>query len=53
MAKQWLDVPEYAQSLNDALGAGAAADLITQYAKRQDELRRQGEASVRTLAGPL
>ncbi|MGC1358477.1 MAG: type 1 glutamine amidotransferase [Xanthobacteraceae bacterium] len=42
MAKQWLDVPEYAQSLNDALGAAAAADLITQYAKRQDELRRQG-----------
>ena len=42
MAKQWLAVPEYAQSLNDALGPGAATDLITQYAKRQDELRAQG-----------
>ena len=42
MAEQWLDVPEYAQSLNDALGAGAAADLITQYGKRQEELRGQG-----------
>jgi GMP synthase (glutamine-hydrolysing) len=42
IAKQWLDVPEYAQSLNEALGAGAAANLITQYANRQKELREQG-----------
>jgi GMP synthase-like glutamine amidotransferase len=42
MAKQWLDVPEYAQSLNDALGAAAAANLITQYEKNQEGLRAQG-----------
>jgi GMP synthase (glutamine-hydrolysing) len=42
MARQWLDVPEYVASLNDALGAGAATDLIAQYKKCQEELRGQG-----------
>lgn len=42
MAREWLQVPEYAKSLNDSLGPGSAATLIDQFGKREERLRGQG-----------
>jgi GMP synthase (glutamine-hydrolysing) len=42
MAREWLQVPEYAKSLNDSLGRGAAATLIDQFGKHEERLRGQG-----------
>jgi GMP synthase (glutamine-hydrolysing) len=42
MAREWLQVPEYAKSLNDSLGAGSAATLIDQFGKHEERLRGQG-----------
>jgi GMP synthase (glutamine-hydrolysing) len=42
MAREWLQVPEYAQSLNQALGRDAAAGLLEQFGKHEKRLRGQG-----------
>jgi len=42
MAREWLQVPEYAKSLNDCLGPGSAATLIDEFGKHEGRLRGQG-----------
>jgi NAD(P)-dependent dehydrogenase (short-subunit alcohol dehydrogenase family) len=42
MARQWLEVPEYAAALRDVLGPGAEATLIDEFAKFEGPLRKLG-----------
>jgi GMP synthase (glutamine-hydrolysing) len=42
MARDWLDVPEYAQALNEVLGPGSGAPLIEQFGEYDARLRGQG-----------
>jgi GMP synthase (glutamine-hydrolysing) len=42
MARQWLEVPEYAAALRDVLGPGAEARLIDEFAKYEGPLRKLG-----------
>jgi GMP synthase (glutamine-hydrolysing) len=42
MAEDWLRVPAYAQSLNEALGADSATTLMDQFGKSAERLRGDG-----------
>jgi GMP synthase (glutamine-hydrolysing) len=42
MARQWLEVPEYAAALRDVLGPGAETQLIDEFAKYEGPLRKLG-----------
>ena len=42
MAREWLQVPEYARSLNDSLGPGSAATLIDEFGEHEGRLRAHG-----------
>jgi GMP synthase (glutamine-hydrolysing) len=42
MARQWLEVPEYAAALREVLGAGAEVGLIDEFAKYEGQLRQLG-----------
>jgi GMP synthase-like glutamine amidotransferase len=42
MARQWLEVPEYAAALREVLGPGAEATLIDEFAKYERQLRKLG-----------
>lgn len=39
---EWLQVPEYAKSLNDSLGPGSAATLLDEFGEQERRLRAQG-----------
>jgi GMP synthase-like glutamine amidotransferase len=42
MAEDWLRVPAYARSLNEALGADSATTLMDQFGKSAERLRGDG-----------
>jgi GMP synthase (glutamine-hydrolysing) len=42
MARQWLEVPEYAAALRELLGPGAEVRLIDEFARHETELRKLG-----------
>ncbi len=42
MAEAWLEVPEYADALDEALGPGAAGTFIDRFAQYEEELRGRG-----------
>jgi hypothetical protein len=42
MAREWVQVPEYAKSLNESLGPESAATLIDEFGKHEERLRGQG-----------
>jgi GMP synthase (glutamine-hydrolysing) len=45
LLEEWAKVPEYAASLERALGAGAAAALLDGFAERVDAMRAHGRAA--------
>ena len=44
MAREWADVPEYATSLEQTVGPGAAGDFVAQIEERSEEMLAAGRA---------
>ena len=44
MAREWADVPAYAEALERVLGPGAAVSLVDELGRRAEELRAYGRA---------